>query len=356
MRNQPTKIMKYPKTILFLGETYRADAQTWIKGIERESGIKIETLEVESSSNRISRVFKFFVFGIKILLTNFLKSYDLVLAERSTSYGFMSLFVKAKKRIVAQQGITDIRPAHGLSGKFKGFLQKTVYKRVDLIHAWGEAMVPAMINSNADPSRIMVLPKGIDLSLYKFSPPEKKEINRVIVTRSLRIEYHHSDILSAFAKLKEAGIKLQLSIVGDGPLLKRLKAKASKWNLLDTVEFSGRIPNEQLPEMLRNSSIYLSVPETEGVSASLFEAMASGCFPIVTDLPGTRAFIRHGENGFLVPVNSPEKIAEYIITYLDNPKKFHEAVINNRKYIENNVDLRENMTKIWKVYAELFQN
>jgi glycosyltransferase involved in cell wall biosynthesis len=47
--------------------------------------------------------------------------------------------------------------------------------------------------------------------------------------------------------------------------------------------FSGRIPNTELPELLRASNFYISMPITEGVSASLFEAMASNCYPIVTN-------------------------------------------------------------------------
>ncbi len=350
------KEMREPKSILFLGETYRADAKSWIKGIERESGLKIETMEVESSSSRSARIFKFVIFGLKILKSNFSKSYDLVLAERATSYGFFSLFVNAKKRIVAQQGITDAWPSEGISGKLKRFLQKRVYQKVDLIHAWGEVMVPAMIESNADPSRILILPKGVDLSLYKFSLPNQKEPNRAIVTRSLGEVYHHSDILNALAILKNSGVKLSLTIVGDGPLMDSLKEKVEQLGISNLVGFTGRIPNEQLPEMLRKSSIYISVPETEGVSASLFEAMASGCFPIVTDLPGTRAFINQGENGFLVPVNSPNKIAECLLTYLNNPEKSKIAVLKNRQFIEKHVDLRKNMAIIWKRYLDLFQN
>lgn len=348
--------MKKPISILFLGETYRADAQSWIKGIERESGLKIDTMEIKSSSSRSARIFKFMIFGLNILKLNFSKSYDLVLAERATSYGFFSLFVNAKKRIVAQQGITDAWPSEGVSGKVKRFLQKTVYQKVDLIHAWGDVMVPAMILSKADPSKIMILPKGVDLGLYKFSLPNEKEPRRAIVTRSLAPVYHHSDILDALAILKKANVNLSLTIVGDGPLNDFLKDKSEKLGLRLSVTFTGRIPNDNLPEMLRKSSIYISVPETEGVSASLFEAMASGCFPIVTDLPGTRAFITNGDNGFLVPVNSPEMIAKSLMNFLNNPERSQVAVLKNRHFIEKNVDLKNNMTVIWKRYLELLQN
>lgn len=344
--------MNSPKSILFLGETYRADAQTWIKGIESASGVVIETLEVKSTSTRIGRIFKFFGFGLRILKTNFSKSYDLVLAERSTSYGFFSLFVNAKKRIVAQQGITDAWPEEGFSGTYKRLLQKLVYRKVDLIHAWGEVMVPAMLESGANPEKILVLPKGIDLNNYAFG--KEKDFNLAVVTRSLTPVYRHELILEALAQLKKEGIIVCLQIVGDGPLLNSLREKAKYLDIYQHVNFLGRIPNTQLPQILQGSGLYISFPETEGVSASLFEAMASGCFPIVSDLPGTRAFIRNKENGLLVTPNDSLALAKAIKFYFNHPDLVPEAIESNRAFVEKHADLKKNMQEIWSKYCSIF--
>jgi glycosyltransferase involved in cell wall biosynthesis len=348
--------VKTPTKILFLGETYRADAQTWIKGIEKVSGLNIETLEVRNTTSRAGRIFMFLVFLAQILRSNLRKSYDIVLAERSTSYGFFSIFVNAKKRVVAQQGITDIWPPTGLSVKIKPFFQRKAYQKADLIHAWGQVMVPAIINADVHPGKILILPKGIDLGLYRFVNYENKERNLAVVSRSLTSVYNHSDILDALVLLKEKNIYLKVIIVGDGNLMPELEQMTHDLDLKELVTFTGRIPNEELPAYLQKASIYISVPETEGVSASLFEAMASGCFPIVTDLPGTRAFISNGENGFLVPVNQPQSIATSILNYLDNSEKFQNSIISNRKYIEDHVDFDKNMKKIWDRYISLFEN
>lgn len=347
--------MKQIKSILFLGETYRADAQSWILGIEKVSGIRIQTMEVQATDTRLGRILKFMLFGLKILGTNFGRSYDLVLAERATSYGLFSLFVNAEKRVVAQQGITDAFPETGFSGIYKRFFQKIVYKNVDLIHAWGEVMVPAMLGSGAKPNKIMILPKGLDLHLYQFPEENVKEADLAIVTRSLTSVYHHEDILKAIAILKNDGIKLNLIIIGDGPLRATLELVNGELGLNEQVKFEGRIPNTKLPSYLSKASIYISVPETEGVSASLFEAMASGCFPIVSDLPGSKAFIKQGENGYLVPVNRPDAIAAALKKYLDESEANRKLVIQNRKFIEENVDRDQNMKKIYTRYLQLFE-
>ena len=64
--------------------------------------------------------------------------------------------------------------------------------------------------------------------------------------------------------------------------------------------FTGRIPNTELPKLLQQSNIYISMPITEGVSASLFEAMACNCYPVVSEIPGNQSWIKHRENGQLI--------------------------------------------------------
>lgn len=347
--------MNYPSRILFLGETYRADAQTWIQGIEQVSGIKIDTLEVQSGGGRITRILRFLGFGLKILKGNFTKSYDLVLAERATSYGFFSLFVRTKKRVIAQQGITDAWPENGFSGVYKRFLQKIVYQKADLIHAWGQVMVPAMLRSGANQEKILVLPKGLDLAKYTFGSMDQKDPFHAIVTRSLSPVYHHSDILEAVHLINKLGKKLRLTLIGDGELRSLLEEQAIRLGIADQVNFLGRIPNATLPNWLQQAAIYLSVPETEGVSASLFEAMACGCFPIVTDLEGTRAWIAQGKNGLLIPVKSPQAIADSILEFWNKKERFEAGILANRRMIEEQVDLRKNMQVIWNRYLQLYR-
>ncbi len=119
------------------------------------------------------------------------------------------------------------------------------------------------------------------------------------------------------------------------------------------MKFLGRIPNDELPTLLTQCPLYISVPTTEGVSSSLFEAMASGCFPIVTDLPGNRAFINPKQNGDLVQIDNPNALANAILNFFENPSEFEAAIIQNRKLIDNQVDRTNNMKVFWQKYQIL---
>lgn len=340
--------------ILFLGETYRADAQSWIRGVEENFNQKLETMELPRGDSRILRFLASFIFLLRILSTHFSKPYDLVLSERATSYGFFSLFVNGKKKVVAQQGITDVYPEYGFSKFYKSILQRTVYKRVDLIHAWGNVMTYAMLESGAKPVKIMVLPKGINT--HKFIASNKEGLPPCfIVTRSLYALYRHIDIVEAVKILKDQNQEVKVFFIGIGPEMADVQSKIKKYGLEENIFLKGYVPNDELPNLLESCRYYIAVPTTEGVSSSLFEAMAAGCFPIVTDLPANQNFIKDKKNGLLVPVCNPEKLAEAMQWALEQTEKVTFAISSNREFIEQFVDFRSNMKVITDRYKKLIQ-
>src|SRR5512141_1726867 len=109
---------------------------------------------------------------------------DLIIAERVTSYGFIgALSHKSAPVIIAQQGITDIYPPNSISIYVKKIMQNYAFKHASLIHAWGEIMTYSMLKYRTDLNKIMVMPKGIDLREYNFTPQIIDHNIRVIVTR-----------------------------------------------------------------------------------------------------------------------------------------------------------------------------
>jgi glycosyltransferase involved in cell wall biosynthesis len=128
-------------------------------------------------------------------------------------------------------------------------------------------MTISMGKANVDMDKVLVLPKGIDLSKFHNQNTADPEKIHAIVTRSLSPEYRHAIILNRLT-FYQKGIDFTLTIVGDGTELATLKELTIKLNI-ERKFFTGRIPNTELPELLRASNFYISMPITEGVSASL---------------------------------------------------------------------------------------
>ena len=226
--------------ILFLGETYRADALSWISGVKEFGNFEVETFELKSRKGKylgFLRAFEFLlsIFKLRIIIKNFKP--DLILSERVTSYGFLAALTNFPKIVVAQQGITDIYPMNSKSAIIKSLMYKYALNKATLIHAWGEAMLPSIFGSGISKNKVLVLPKGIDLRKFKFIVRyEKPAVLKAVVTRSLFPEYCHDVILRAFSLLKAKNIPFHLLIIGDGKLFNTLTELSNQLGLCDVVK------------------------------------------------------------------------------------------------------------------------
>ena len=345
------------KKILFLGETYRADAITWINGLKEFGDFEIITWELKTPSygtfNRVIRIFEYSLSIFKIKKLVKLHAPEIVIAERTTSYGFLAALSKVKIIVIAQQGITDLWPTSSILYPIKKRIQNYAYKKSSLIHAWGPVMTISMKEALVDMNKVLVLPKGIDVTVFKNREPITTAKINAIVTRSLTPEYGHDIILKSFSILNEKGYDFQLTIAGDGLQLVPLKDLAKKLKIETKVIFTGRIKNFQMPSILKESNYYISMPITEGVSASLFEAMATNCYPIVTDIPGNQSWIKHRVNGQLIAVDDYEMLASELIWAIENPNHRGQAILNNRRFVEEHANYKVNMKFIADRYHEL---
>lgn len=344
------------RKILFLGESYRADAITWMKGLKEFGDFEICTWELQTSNNqRFKRILEYLFAPVSIRKTIRKEKPDMIIAERTTSYGFLAAISGMHPIAIAQQGRTDLWPEGSVLYPFKKFIQKYAFKKADLIHAWGPVMTISMEAIGVDMKKVLVLPKGIDLTVFSSSINNSNKIE-AIVTRSLQPEYRHDSILKAFGILHKKGIDFLLTIVGDGTRLQSLKNLAGELQIENKVFFTGRIPNTELPKLLQQSNIYISMPITEGVSASLFEAMACNCYPVVSDIPGNQSWVKHRKNGQLIEIDNIEMLAEELIWAFENSDLRNEVILQNRKFVEENANYDVNMKIISGKYHELLNS
>jgi len=357
LEKEKNEAMK-PKKILFLGETFRADAQTWMNGLQEYGNFEFITWELRQYGSRVKRMLRHLEFlwaPISIRLMVATEKPDMIIAERTTSYGFLAALSGVKPIAIAQQGITDIYPLDSPFLPLKEFIQHYAFKKATLIHAWGPAMASTMAEKKTDMSKVMVLPKGINLDFFKLDDNDARYSTKIrgIVTRSLLPDYKHATIIKACSILKKKGYQVEILIAGKGRLKPELMALAKALDVEQEVRFLGSINNLALPKYLNACNFYISMPVTEGVSASLFEAMACGLYPLVTDLPGNQSWITQGQNGHLIAVEDAEMLANRIEEVWQKPDYLRSVVRQNRSFVEANANYSVNMRKIASKYHNL---
>lgn len=122
--------------------------------------------------------------------------------------------------------------------------------------------------------------------------------------------------------LKDKGFSFRLSMIGGGPLEKKMQRLIKRLDVGDYVSLLGNMSNDQVLKQMRNSSIFLFTSgREEGWGAVLGEAMASGCATVAGNMIGAAPYlIVDGENGFLFSSPNINDLTEKVICLLDDVK------------------------------------
>ena len=321
-------------------------------------GIKIYQLKK-------GRKLKFLTFNRRInelkQLLNEIKP-DIVHAHYITTYGLMASLTNFHPLILSAWG-SDI-----LIEAKKSFFMKVRTKRAlrgaDLFHVDGIKPRKALEGFDVPSDLIKTICFGIDAE--RASPKAKTEKIKekygcqghpvIISLRSLNPIYDVGSLIQAIPIVLKEVPGARFMIVGSGSQEQMLKDMTESLKVSKEVIFTGRIPFQEIPSYLASADIYDSTSLSDaGLAASTGEAMACELPVVITDDPDNRDWVTDGENGFIVPIKSPEKIAEKIIILLKNPdlcKKFGKL---SRENIIKRNDYNTEMSKIEKIYADLIQ-
>jgi len=163
----------------------------------------------------------------------------------------------------------------------------------------------------------------------------KDEINTILFLARIEEEKGVLITIKAFEILKTKYKYLRLRIVGKGNFFISCKDYVSKQKIHD-VFFTGSLSGQPLIEEFINSDIYILPSFSEGMPASLLEAMAFG-LPIITrPVGGIVDFFIDGEMGFLIDSFDPMDFSKKIEFLIENKLHVKNISLNNSEYAKQN--------------------
>ncbi len=219
-------------------------------------------------------------------------------------------------------------------------------------------------------SNICVINNGIDS--VAFCPAEdknkaaflKNEFNLnghdflIGCVAGLREVKNHKGLLDGFKLLlnlrgKKSGQEKQIYMffVGDGPLLIPLKKYAKSIGVDKQLFFMGQ--RADIKRILQSFDLFVMNSITEGLSYSIFEAMACGLPVVATNVGGNRLQIEDGKNGFLVSPDCPSKMAEAMNKIIETPELGKQMGINSRKKVIEEFSMNKMAVDYLKLYDRL---
>jgi len=337
---------------------------------EEQGGIKVyrfpflarDKLLIEYRKIPYLRMVIYYISGFFVTLYAVLKNRcDLIHVHWAIPTGLIGVWVGKLLRkpfIVTIHG-SDFRMA---TERF-GFLTKiflSVCQRANQIMCVSEVQKNEIERIGVKPEKVSTIPMGIDETFLEAGRKRRKKSNgeshMVLSNRNLLPLYNVSLLIRAIPKIIKEQPHTKFLIAGDGSDRKDLETEAGRLNVGSSVQFLGRLPHEKMAELLSEADIYVSTSLSDGTSVSLLEAMGSGAFPIVTDIPANREWVVDGKNGFLVPVDQAEILANRILNAIHDRDLLEKSRVENFLIAEKKAFWPANIRRLEGIYSSVLSN
>src|SRR5665647_308246 len=186
----------------------------------------------------------------------------------------------------------------------------------------------------------------VDFDEFQMKDDVEQRANVVSYVGRLHEEKGVLNLARAIPKVLAKRHDVKFVIVGEGQLEGELRSYVATHALSKNVTFEGWIPHDELREYLVKSKLLVLPSYTEGLPHAMLEAMACGTPVLATPVGAVPEVIHDKETGFLVPDNSPDQLAESILSALVYP---YLSRIAGKAQILVQTEFRyESVLKMWR--------
>lgn len=225
---------------------------------------------------------------------------------------------------------------------FQNESDRDIFKSLNLLHS----------------NYIMTKGSGVNKKTFSYSP--KKTEKKIIIALTARMLVEKGIVV-----LNQAALHLKKNYFGKiefhlfGPLDYENPSALSEQELLalniqDYFIWKGNSNN--IIEDLKKADIYcLPTYYGEGIPKSIIEALAIGRPIITTDIPGCKKCVTEGENGYLIPIKDPIRLAEKIEVLINDKGLRIVMGKKSRALFEKEFTLEKVVNKTFEFYDDILK-
>lgn len=221
----------------------------------------------------------------------------------------------------------------------------------------------AIERGGMDPSRVFVVRSGADLSRVRRLParPELRRGKRYLVGYVGVIGRQEGlDLLLesvAFMRRELGRDDVHFTIVGDGTELQSLREMSRALGVDDCVEFTGRVPDETLWEILSTADVCVNPDRANEMNDKstmnkILEYMALGKPIVQFDL--TEGRVSAGEASLYARPNDTRDFAVRLCELLDDPDRRERMGEIGRRRIETELAWHHQVPNLLRAYDTVF--
>jgi len=198
-------------------------------------------------------------------------------------------------------------------------LEGMVWRGADRVFAVTSVLGGTIAAAGVDSADIVITPNGIDLDRFAALParpaaPETVVLGFVGFIRS----WHGLDrVIAAMA----GDARVELRVVGDGPVLAELRAQAASLGIAERVTFTGLAARDAVPALVAGFDIALQPRVVDYASPlKIFEYMAAGRAIVAPDQPNIREILTDGRTALLFDPHSEGAMWQAIARLVEDPE------------------------------------
>jgi len=274
---------------------------------------------------------------------------DAVLATYVSSNGLVAALCKPEYLVISAHG-SDVLAKPG--GEWLHTrLMRFACRRAQIVHAVSRPIADELIRCGAPRERIRCFPIGVDTERFRPTSVQRLPgaLPRVICTRSQSKVYGNDTLVEALGSLRDAGLEVQATLLGGGPLLDERREQVRALELDGSIELPGHVTIDDVWRALREADIYVSASWSDGASSALLEAMSCGLFPVVSAIPGNTPWIDDGVTGLLFAPGDVQGLSAAIRRAVLDDDLRSSAREPNRARVVADGNLLVNMEKMEKL-------
>jgi glycosyltransferase involved in cell wall biosynthesis len=199
-------------------------------------------------------------------------------------------------------------------------------------------------------SKVRVLPFGIDDSI--FTPTAELPLDPVIAfVGRLEPKKGVLGLVDAFARVRYHHPDAVLVLAGDGPARALVEERCANYRLNGSVRLLGAVPHDEIPGVLRDSSLVCLPSDGEPYGMAVLEAMASARAVLTFARGGPRFLLSHDSGDQFVTTAGPAGLARSLTSLLSDRAKLTELGRANRRRVERDFSLDRAVDTLEALYA-----
>jgi colanic acid/amylovoran biosynthesis glycosyltransferase len=236
-----------------------------------------------------------------------------------------------------------------------------LFESADVITANTKYLAKKIENLNCPTNKLEIVPVGVDTTYFNDSNKVKSNnpILKLINVGRLDPVKGHKYLIEIVNQIIKRGIKINLSIIGEGEERSHLEELIHNYNLSENVKLVGKKTQSEIKELYLNSDLYVfaAVPlpdgrrETQGLAT--LEAQACGLPVMAYNSGGVKYTIKENVTGFLFDEFEIEKVVEKLLFLNENRAIIQEMSNNCHKFVDENFSQNVINEKWSSIYSKL---